>query len=107
VFSINFSIQTLKNFSQVPSENWYNFASQIEDRQLSGNLKSFHDEHREITLGKMEIIPPRPNVPSDRPMVELAGRYRYDEYAMDLPDCSMPKNIKNFDVLTLKFDFYI
>jgi hypothetical protein len=53
----------------------------------------------------MEIIPPRPNVPSDRdrPMVQGC----HDEYAVDLPDSPMPKNIKNFDSITLTFDFFL
>jgi hypothetical protein len=52
----------------------------------------------------MEINPPRDDVPSDRPMVQ----YRCDEYAaVDLPDLpTMPENIRNFDGITLTFDFF-
>jgi hypothetical protein len=54
----------------------------------------------------MEIIPPRYDVPSDRPMV----RGCHDECtgtAVDLPDLPMPENVKNFDGIILTFDFFI
>jgi hypothetical protein len=95
-------------------ENWYDLlalvprrqlgdiASAIGDRQFASILQLFlHDERREITLGRMEIIPPRPNVPSDRPMVQGC----YGSTTVDLPDWPMPKNVKSFDQISLKFVF--
>jgi hypothetical protein len=51
----------------------------------------------------MEIIPPRYDVPSDRPMVRLQGCN--GSTAVDLPNLPMPENVKNFDGITLTFDF--
>jgi hypothetical protein len=103
----------LPNCSQLPNENWYdllafvprrqlgNNASQIGDRQFAHILQSYlHDEvDNKVTLGQMLIIPPRRNVTSDRPMMQ----YSYECAAVDLPDCPMPKNVKNFIEIYLKF----
>jgi hypothetical protein len=72
------------DFSQLPLENWHdllsfvpriqlgNLASQIGDHQFAYILQSFlHDKVREITLGKIRIIPPRRNVTSDNPVVHV------------------------------------
>jgi hypothetical protein len=53
----------------------------------------------------MEIIPPRDDVPSDSPMVRLEGWY--GSAAVDLPDLPMPEKVKNFDDITLRFDFLL
>jgi hypothetical protein len=80
-----------------------NIASQIEDRKFAGNLQSFLREHREITLGRMEIISPRYYAPNDRTLV--LGRH--DEYeAVELPNSPMPENVRNFEEITLTFVFF-
>jgi hypothetical protein len=92
-------------------ENWYdllafvprrqlgNIPSQIGDRQFARILQSFLHEHGDITLGSMEIIPPRPKVSSDRPMVR---GWKNGFVAVDLPDCPMPPNVKNFEVISFR-----
>jgi hypothetical protein len=99
------------NFSQLPLENWHdllacvprsqlgNVVSQIGDRQFAYILQSFlHDEAREITLGEMWVIPPRPSVFSDRPMVKV-----WRKAATNVPDWPMPGNVKNFVEIDLEF----
>jgi hypothetical protein len=87
----------------VPRCQLGNVVSQIGDRQFADIIQSFlHDEVREITLGRMEIIAPRPNVSSDQPMVKV-GR----NAATNMPDWPMPGNIKNFQGIDLKFVPYI
>jgi hypothetical protein len=51
----------------------------------------------------MEIIPPRDDVFSDRPMM----RGYYGSTAVDLPDLPMPANVKNFEGITLTFVFFL
>jgi hypothetical protein len=95
-------------------ENWYDLlafvpryelgdiASAIGDRQFASILQLFlHDERREITLGRMEIIPPRPYAPNDRPLAKL-----HDGFLVDLPDWPMPENVKNFEQISLTFVFF-
>jgi hypothetical protein len=106
-------IATPHNFSQLPLENWYdilpfvprsqlgNLASQIGDHQFAYILQSFlHDEVRKITLGKMRIIAPRPDVPSDQPMVKVGHNA-----TTNIPYSSIPGNIKDFKEIVLKFVF--
>jgi hypothetical protein len=85
----------------VPRSQLGNAASQIGDRQFTRIIQSFlHDEVRKITLRKMEIIAPRPDVSTDQPMVKV-GR----NSATNMPDWPMPGNIKNFKEIVLKFVF--
>jgi hypothetical protein len=92
-------------------ENWHdllafvrrsqlgNVVSQIGDRQFAYIIQSFlHDEVREITLGEMRIIAPRPDVPSDQPMVKV-----WPKAATNIPDWPMPANIKDFELIYLKY----
>jgi hypothetical protein len=98
-------------------ENWFDLlalvarrqlgmaAYQVGDRQFARILQSFlHDKRCKITLGRVEIIPPRPNVPIDRPM---ARDWYYGYKTMDLPDWPMPKNVKNFHTISLKFVVFL
>jgi hypothetical protein len=98
------------NFSQLPLENWHdllafvprnqlgNAVSQIGHRQFANIIQSFlYDPVRKITLGRMEIIPPRPNVPSDQPMVQV-----WPNAATNMADWPMPGNIKEFKGIDLK-----
>jgi hypothetical protein len=50
----------------------------------------------------MEIIAPRPDVSSDQPMVKV-GR----NSATNMPDSSMPGNVKDFKEIILKFVFLL
>jgi hypothetical protein len=103
-------LTSLQNFSQLPLENWHdllafvprtqlgNVVSEIGDRQFANIIQSFlHDEVREITLAYMRIIAPRPDVPSDLPMVKIM-----DKAAINMPDWPMPGNIRNFKQIDLK-----
>jgi hypothetical protein len=88
----------------VPRRQLGNLGSQIGDRQFARILQLFlHDERREITLGRMEINPPRYNVPNDRPMVQTAN----NKYAVDLADWPLPANVKNFNGITLEFVHFL
>jgi hypothetical protein len=102
-----------KIFSQLPLENWHdllafvprcqlgNVVSQIGHRQFARIIQSFlHDEVREITLGRMYIIPPRLGVCSDLPMVKV-----WPNKATNIPDWPIPANIKDFKEIHLKFVF--
>jgi hypothetical protein len=102
-------------------ENWFDllafvprrqlgiFAYQVGDRQFAFILQSFlHDERREITLGRMNIIPPRYNVPSDRSMAMVRdSREEFGYSAVDFPDWPMPANVINFDKISLKFVLFL
>jgi hypothetical protein len=98
-------------------ENWFDLlalvprrqlgkaAYQVGDRRFARILQLFlHDERREITFGRMEIIPPRHYVPSDRPMVQ--SHYKYERATVDLPDLPMPGNVKNFGGISLEFALF-
>jgi hypothetical protein len=103
---------SLQNFSLLPSENWHdllgfvprnqlgNVVPQIGDYQFTDILQSFLHGFGKIKLGKMEIIAPRPTVSSDRPMVQVMPNE-----ATNMPDSSMPGNIKYFKEIELKFVF--
>jgi hypothetical protein len=83
----------------VPRSQLGNVVSEIGDYQFAYIIQSFlHDPVREITLGEMEIIPPRPNVPSDQPMVQV-----WPNEATNMADWPMPGNIKDFKKIDLKF----
>jgi hypothetical protein len=83
----------------VPRSQLGNVVSQIGDRQFAHIIQSFlHDEVRKITLGKMEIIPPRRGVSSDFAMVRVGLNE-----ATNMPDWPMPGNIKDFGEIDLKF----
>jgi hypothetical protein len=89
----------------VPRRQLGKAAYQVGDRRFARILQLFlHDERREITLGRMEIIPPRYDVPSDRPMLRLRD-YHSEWASTDLPDWPMPGNVKNFNGIFLKFVF--
>jgi hypothetical protein len=105
------TITATHNFSLLPTENWHdllsfvpriqlgNLVSQIGDSQFADILQSFlHDEVRKITLGKMSIIAPRSYVSTDQTMVHV-----WPNEATNIPDWSMPGNIKNFKEIVLKF----
>jgi hypothetical protein len=82
----------------VPRTQLGNAVSQIGDRQFAYIIQSFlHDEVKEITLGEMEIILPRKNVPSDQPAVQVSPNP-----ATIMPDWPMPGNIKNFKEIELR-----
>jgi hypothetical protein len=82
----------------VPRSQMGNVVSEIGDRQFAYIIQSFlHDPVREITLGKIGMIPPRINVPSDQPMVTV-----WRNAATNLPDWPMPANIKDFKEINLK-----
>jgi hypothetical protein len=78
-------------FPSVPRRQLGQIAPQM-GRQFAYKIQSFLHEHGDITLGRMEIVVPRPNVSTDRLMV----RFSHFEEATDLPDWPMPGNIKNF-----------
>jgi hypothetical protein len=83
----------------VPRNQLGNVVSEIGDYEFTRIIQSFlHDEVRKITLGKMEIIPLRPKVPNDQPMVHVMPNT-----TTNMPDWPMPGNIKNFKQITLKF----
>jgi hypothetical protein len=82
----------------VPRSQLGNVVSQIGDRQFAYIIQSFlHDPLRKITIGEMEIIPPRSNVSSDQPMVKVDRNA-----ATNMADWPMPANIKNFVQIDLK-----
>jgi hypothetical protein len=82
----------------VPRSQLGNVISQIGDRQFAYIVQSFlHDPVWGIALGRMYIIPPRINVPSDQPMVTV-----WHNAATNLPDWPMPTNIMDFEQITLK-----
>jgi hypothetical protein len=102
---------TPHNFRQLPLENWHdllafvprtqlgNGASQIGHYQFACIIQSFlHDKLKEITLGEMRIIAPRPDVSSDQAMVKV-----WPNEATNMPDWPMPGNIINFKQIDLKF----
>jgi hypothetical protein len=83
----------------VPRSQLGNVVSQIGDYQFADIIQSFlHDPVKEITLGNMRIIAPRPYVTTDLPMVKV-GR----NAATNMADWPMPGNIKNFKQINLKF----
>jgi hypothetical protein len=85
----------------VPRSQLGNAVSEIGDYQFASIIQSFlHDEVRKITLGEMEIIPPRRYVSSDQPMVHV-----WPNTTTDMPDWPMPKNVKDFKGITFKFVF--
>jgi hypothetical protein len=82
----------------VPRSQLGNVVSQIGHRQFAYIIQSFiHDPVREITLGSMEVVPPRRGISSDQPMVRV-GRNE----ATNMPDWQMPENIKDFKEIDLK-----
>jgi hypothetical protein len=84
--------------SLVPRSQLGNIVSEIGDYHFADIIQSFlHDPIREITLGNMRIIAPRPDVPSDHPMVKIM-----DKAAVNMPDWPMPGNIRNFKQIDLK-----
>jgi hypothetical protein len=88
----------------VPRSQLGNIVSEIGDRQFARILQSFLHEHGDITLGRMEIIPPRYRVTSDRPMAMVRNLHNeYGYAAVDLPDLPMAENVKNFDEIHVKF----
>jgi hypothetical protein len=70
--------------------------AQIGNRQFAGIIQPFLHGFGKITLGKMSIIPQ--NVFSDQTMVRVRPNA-----ATNMPDWPMPKNIKNFWEIQLKF----
>jgi hypothetical protein len=85
----------------VPRVQLGNLVLPIGDYQFACIIQSFlHDNIRKITLGEMRIIPPRPDVSSDQPMVKVGCNA-----ATNMPDSSMPGNIKDFKEIVLKFVF--
>jgi hypothetical protein len=85
----------------VPRSQLGNVVAQIGDRQFAHIIQSFlHDEAREITFGKMEIIPPQQNVSSDQPMVRV-----WLNDATNIPDWPMPGNIKDFKEINLRYTY--
>jgi hypothetical protein len=85
----------------VPRSQLGNAVSEIGDYQFASIIQSFlHDEVRKITLGEMEIISPRPKVPSDQPMVHVMPNT-----TTNMPDWPMPGNITKFKKMILKFVF--
>jgi hypothetical protein len=85
----------------VPRNQLGNAVSEIGDYQFACIIQSFlHVEVREITLGKMSFIPPRPDVASDQTMVQVRPNT-----TPTMPDWPMPGNIKNFKEIVLKFVF--
>jgi hypothetical protein len=116
----------------VPRRQLANLAPQIGDRQFAYILQSFLHGFGKIKLGKMEIIalrrsvrffllhlgldlmgliimlirpsiviiPPPPTVPWYRPMVRVRPNA-----ATNMPDSSMPRNIKDFKEIKFKLVF--
>jgi hypothetical protein len=83
----------------VPRNQLGNVVSEIGDRQFAYIIQSFlHDPVREITLGKMGMIPPRWCVSSDLPMVRVGFNT-----ATNMPDWPMPGNVKDFQEIDLEF----
>jgi hypothetical protein len=73
--------------------------AEIGDYYFTQIIQSFlHDEVRKITLGEMHIIPPRSGVSSDQQMVKV-----WPNEATNMPDCPMPRNVKNFMAIHSKF----
>jgi hypothetical protein len=84
----------------VPRSQLGNVVSQIGDYQFAYIIQSFlHDEVKKITLGEMRIIPPRPDVFSDLPMLKVERNE-----ATNMPDWPMPGNVKNFVAIHSKFE---
>jgi hypothetical protein len=93
-------------------ENWYDFlefvprsqlgnvVSEIGDYQFTYIIQSFLHEFAKITLDKMIIIPPQPDVHNGQPMVHVMPNT-----TTNMPDWPMPGNIKNFTEIVLKFVF--
>jgi hypothetical protein len=115
----------------VPRRQLANLAPQIGDRQFAYILQSFLHGFGKIKLGEMEIIarrnvrffllhlgldlmgliimlirpsivviPPPPIVPFDRPMIQV-----WPNAATNMPDSSMPGNIKDFKEIDFGFVF--
>jgi hypothetical protein len=113
----------------VPRRQLANLVPQIGDRQFAGIIQSFLHGFGKIKLGKMEIIPlqrnlrlflldvglalirtiimfirpsidipPSPIVPFYRIMVQVRPNA-----ATNMPDSSMPRNIKDFKQIKFKF----
>jgi hypothetical protein len=82
----------------VPRNQLGNVVSEVGDYQFAYIIQSFlHDPVSKITLGKMRIIAPRPDVSSDQPMVKV-----WPNEATNMPDGPMPANIKDFKQIDLK-----
>jgi hypothetical protein len=83
----------------VPRIQLGNIVAEIGDYYFADVIQSFlHDPIREITLGNIRIIAPRPDVPSDQPMVHV-----WPNAPTNMPDWPMPTNIKDFKQIDLKF----
>jgi hypothetical protein len=85
----------------VPRNQLGKVVSEVGDYQFAYIIQSFlHDEVKQITLGYMRIIPPRPDVLYDQPVVKVGRK------ATNIPDWPMPANIKNFKQIDLKFALF-
>jgi hypothetical protein len=74
----------------VPRSQLGNVVSEIGDYEFTRIIQSFLHGFGKIKLGKMSIIPPRPTVSTDQPLVHM-------------PDWPMLRNIKEFFARIIQF----
>jgi hypothetical protein len=83
----------------VPRSQLGNAVAEVGDRQFADIIQPFlYDKLRKITLGRIFIIPPRPKVPTDQPMVHVLP-----DTTTNMPDWPMPGNIIDFKEIVLRF----
>jgi hypothetical protein len=72
------------------------------DRQFAGILQFCLNEDGHITLGHLRIMPPKENNAIDGPIVELI-KMMSPVLETPMPDEPIPKNVHNFNSITLRF----
>jgi hypothetical protein len=87
----------------VPRYHLGKIVPKIGDRKFASIAEKFLHQYREIALDIFDIIPPYEQHPIDsRPRVRAWQNYR--QVRVKMADAPMPANIKNFGMMSLRFD---
>jgi hypothetical protein len=92
----------------VPRLQLVEIVKQLGDRQFAKILQFFLTQVGQITLCHLRIVAPRENDPNGSgPIVEVYKTW-WDELVLktNLPDGPMPTNVKDFELIDLRFAIY-
>jgi hypothetical protein len=108
----------LKNFSQLPLENWSDLlpfvpthqlveiVSGTADRQFANILQFFLHKYAKFTLGHMEIFAARKRGTAIlRQLLEIRPGFLASGPKMMLRNMAISKNVNNFQSIGLRFAF--
>jgi hypothetical protein len=87
----------------VPRRQLAKLLLQIHHRQFSTILQYVLNEVGKITLGHLRIVAPEQTFESNDPIVELYTHGWPPTLRAIMPDEPIPKNVKNFDKIRLRF----